>query len=393
VFSEANGDVVENAVSAANALGPLDRCADVALLKSLVRPPEDAATRGKVADLRHQMADLKARSDAGRWKEVLKEIQSVEAQARAIGYQPLLAEILVLEGSVYGRSNDYKAAERKLVGAFWAADASRHDEVRAIAANELVYALGYQDGQVDEAERWSGTAEAVLQRLGGHDLLRAWQLNNVGALRTVRGDHAGALLAHQQALALKEKVLGHDHPDVGISEGNIANELEALSRNQEALSHVDRSIALMETGFGSGHPMLANQLNNRGEILSGLGRQREARQSFERARIIWERELGLDDRNLAYALTGIGLTYLAEDDPGSALAPLERAFKIREAHEVDVLLRAETSFGLARSLWGANRDRVRARALAEQARQGYAKGDARAKVVEVESWLHARGSS
>ena len=30
VFSEANGDVVENAVSAANALGSLDRCADVA---------------------------------------------------------------------------------------------------------------------------------------------------------------------------------------------------------------------------------------------------------------------------------------------------------------------------------------------------------------------------
>ncbi len=44
VFSEANGDVVENAVSAANALGSLDRCADVPLLRSIVRPPEDPAT-------------------------------------------------------------------------------------------------------------------------------------------------------------------------------------------------------------------------------------------------------------------------------------------------------------------------------------------------------------
>ena len=47
VFSEANGDVVENAVSAANALGSLDRCADVPLLRSVVRPPEDPATRGE----------------------------------------------------------------------------------------------------------------------------------------------------------------------------------------------------------------------------------------------------------------------------------------------------------------------------------------------------------
>src|SRR5204863_10200211 len=89
VFSDANGEVVENAVSAANALAPLDRCADVALLRSLVRPPEDAVTRARVAELRHQLADLKARSDAGRWKEVLKAVQGLDGEARAIGYQPL----------------------------------------------------------------------------------------------------------------------------------------------------------------------------------------------------------------------------------------------------------------------------------------------------------------
>jgi eukaryotic-like serine/threonine-protein kinase len=393
VFSEANGDVVENAVSAANALGSLDRCADVPLLRSLVRPPEDPATRAKVADLRHRLAALKARSDAGRWKESLKAMQAVEAEARAIGYQPLVAEILQLEGAVLGRSNDWKAAEKKLIESFWAADASFHDEVRAAAAIELVFVFGYQEGLFDEAERWSGTAEAVLQRMGGHELLHAWQLNNIGAVRGLKGEREAALRAQQQAILLKQRALGHDHPDVGVSEGNIAVELAGLARNQEALVHVDSSVALIENGYGASHPVLAAQYNNRGEILAALGRQREARQSFERARVIWERELGLEDRNLAYALTGIGLTYLAENDPGSALAPLERAFKIREAHEVDPSRRAETRFALARSLWEANRDRARARALAEQAREGYAKGDVRAKVVEVDGWLRGRGSS
>jgi eukaryotic-like serine/threonine-protein kinase len=393
VFSEASGDVVENAVSAANALGTLDRCADLQLLRSVVRPPEDPATREKVVQLRRRLAELKARSDAGRWKDVLQAMPALVTEARAIDYQPLVAEILQVQGVVYGRSNDVKAAEKTLVEAFWAADASRHDEVRAAAATELVFVFGYQEAQFEEAERWSGTAEAVLQRVGGHELLRAWQLNNIGTVRGLKGDRAAALLALQQSLALKEKALGTDHFDVGVSEGNIAVELAALSRNQEALSHLDRAVGIIEDAFGAGHPALAAQFNNRGEILCALGRQRDARQSFERARIIWERELGLEDQNLAYALTGIGVTYLAENDAGSALAPLERAFKIREAHEAEPSRRAETRFAFARALWETNRDRGRARQLAEQARDAYAKSDAKAKVAEVDSWLRARGQS
>ncbi len=77
--------------------------------------------------------------------------------------------------------------------------------------------------------------------------------------------------------------------------------------------------------MGAGHPELATQLSNRGEILNALGRFRDGRASFEKARIIWERELGLDNRILAYALTGIGVSYIAEGDPSSAIVPLERA--------------------------------------------------------------------
>jgi len=191
---------------------------------------------------------------------------------------------------------------------------------------------------------------------------------------------------------LKQKALGEDHPDVGASEGNLAVVLEALGRNQEALEHVDRSIEILENGLGAGHPELATQLSNRGEILNALGRYRDARASFEKARIVWERELGLDNRNLAYALTGIGLSDIAEGDASSAIVPLERAFKIREDHETDPSRRAETRFALARALWDAGRDRVRARLLAQEARDTYAQAVAKPKLAEVESWLRAHGA-
>jgi serine/threonine-protein kinase len=391
VFTDANGQVVENAVSAANALGPLDRCADVPLLRAVVRPPEDPETRARVADLRARLTELKARFDAGRWKEVMAGAPPLVTEARALGYQPLMAESLALLGTILYKSNETQASEQALVEAFWAADASRHDEVRAEVASSLVFVIGYQEGRFAEAKRWGNTADAVLRRLGGHELLRAWLLTDLGTMYYLEGDKEASLAANEKSVALKEKALGPDHPDVGISEGNLAIALQLAGRDQEALTHVDRSIALLENGLGAGHPELAVQLSNRGETLNALGRYREARQSFERARIIWERELGLENLNLAYALTGIGISYLAENNPASALVPLERAFKIREAQETDQGKRGETRFALARALWDANRDRARARTLAEEARESFAKTAAKTNIAEVDSWLVAHG--
>jgi tetratricopeptide (TPR) repeat protein len=218
-------------------------------------------------------------------------------------------------------------------------------------------------------------------------------LNNLGAIYELQGEREQALRASSEGLALKERALGRDHPDVALSEGNLAVELEVLGRNQEALEHVDRSIEILQKFLGAGHPEFATQLSNRGEILNALGRSRDARASFEKARVIWERELGLEHRNLGYALTGIGVSYLSDADPVNAIAPLERAFKIREAQETDPSRRAETRFALARALWESGRDRQRARALAEEAREGYAKAEVKAKLAEVDTWLRVHSAT
>ncbi len=393
VFSDATGEVVENAVSAANSLGPLDRCEDVPLLRSVVRPPDDPATRVRVTALHQKLAQLKALFDAGRWREGLKDGPALVTAAKNVGYEPLIAETLALMGTLYLKADDSHAAEATLTESYLAADACKHDEVRAEAATNLVWVVGYLQGRFGEAQRWAKTAQAVLQRLGGHEQLRAWLLNNLGGIYEMKGEGEAALRAQQDGLLLKEKALGPEHPDVGASEGNLAVVLEALGRNQEALEHVDRSIEILEKGLGAGHPELATQLSNRGEILNALGRYRDARGSFEKALIIWERELGLDNRNLAYALTGIGVSYIAAGDPASAVVPLQRAFNIREAHETDPSRRAETRFALARALWESGRDRTRARLLAEQARDSYAQAVAKPKLAEVESWLRGHGAS
>jgi tetratricopeptide (TPR) repeat protein len=387
VLALATGDVVENAVSAANALASLDRCADVTLLRAIVAPPEDHAMRAQVAKLRQRLADIKALGDSGRYSETMKTLQPLVEEARTIRYEPLVAEALELMGTVALRLNRSESAEKALIEAYLVADSSNHDEVRAEAAESLIYVVGYQGGRYEEAHNWARAAHAVLERLGRHDLLRAWALNDQGAVYLAEGKYERAVTILKQALALKQKVLGPEHPDVGMSEGNIAIALAALDRNEEAKIHVDRSLAVMKKGLGAEHPELAVQLGNDGEILNALGRFSEARRSFERARSIWERELGPNNRVLADALTGIGVSYLAEGNPARAIGPLERALKIRATLESDRTKKADTDVALARALWEDNRDRKRATQLASEARALYAEAGNQPKLAKTVSLI------
>jgi len=212
-------------------------------------------------------------------------------------------------------------------------------------------------------------------------------LNDLGALYARTGEQEAMLRAEQDALSLKIETLGPDHPDVGISEGNIAVALQEAGRSQEALDHIGRAIVILEKGLGAGHPDIALQFANRGEILNALGRHHEALESFERARTTWERELGPEDRNLGYALTGIGIAHLAEGNATKALVSLQRAFKIRETTETNPSRRAETRFALARALWNSNRNLGESRRLAEQAKREYETAAEKPKVAEVGNWL------
>jgi serine/threonine protein kinase/tetratricopeptide (TPR) repeat protein len=393
VFETANDEVVENAVSASGALSGLDRCADVNTLRAVIKPPEDQATRAKVDDLRQRMADVKAEFDAGRWKAALNQIEPLVARARALGYRPVLAEALSLEGVMYTKSSNAVAAERSDVEAYRTADACRSDEVRAEVATNLVFVVGDLEGRFQDALSWFDSASAVLERLGGHDLLHAWLFNNLGCAQLIHRDGAAAVRALQEAVTIKTRILSPESVDLALSEANLGIVLHDMGRYQEALQHTDRALSILKKRLGAQHPDVAMELNNRGEDLNGIGRYAEARLSFEEARRIWERELGSANINLAYALTGIGLSRLGESDPDEAIPPLERALRLRESKQVDPAERAETYFALARALWESGRDRIRARTLAAMARSAYAQAASNTDLLTIDNWLATHKTS
>jgi len=134
-------------------------------------------------------------------------------------------------------------------------------------------------------------------------------------------------------------------------------------------------------------------ISNRGEILNALGRYDEARALFNSALAVWNKELAPDHSYFGDSYNGIGRSYLGQDAPESALAPLERALAIREKSGSEPSQIGETRFLLARALWDSGRDRARARTLAEAAKAAYGEKAQTVGSVSVQYSTATDGSS
>jgi tetratricopeptide (TPR) repeat protein len=389
-FRRATPEIVGNAVNAANALGTLERCADVKLLRAIVRPPDDPATRAAVEELKLRLAEVRALARVGRVADGLKAAVTLESDARRIGYAPLLAEVLFTSGIMQYDVSNLEEATRTVEDAAWTAELCRHDEVAAEASASLVFLTGHAQLRFDAGEIWSRHAETVLRRMGGHELIRGWLFNNRGAMRAAQGRLRDAVEDMQRAVEAKEKALGGDDPDVGLSIGNTAIYLDELGETTRAADYAQRAVAIIEGTLGPQHPKAALALTNYAELLNRLGRHDEARGPAERALAVFERETDPEGIYVTYPLAALGISHLGTGQGREAVPPLARAVRIREAKEKVAARLGEVHFALAQALWVAERDPA-ARALAMRARDEYRDAPATPatarELAEIERWL------
>jgi serine/threonine-protein kinase len=389
VLVKADGRAVGSAITAVNALPEIARCGDVKLLRSVVQPPEDPSVRFAVDRLRGQLSEVRALFGSGRFPTALRKATALARQVEQLEYLPLLAEVLTILGHVQAEMGDLAAGVTNTERALWAAESSRHDAIAAEVRVNLIGWLAKASADPEETKRLGREADAALRRIGGHARMEGWLFNNLGNIHSLAGRHAESLEDYKRAAALKEKALSPSDPDIALTLGNIANELNALGRRDEALAYNDRALAILTAGLGATHPEVATHLSNRGEILHALGRYGDARRAYSAALATWEREFGPKYINLGYPLTGIGESYRGEKKPERAIAPLERALRIRATKSDREPPRlAETQFALAQALWDSGGDTSRAISLAGDARKIYAEiPSLAAKRTEIDGWL------
>jgi tetratricopeptide (TPR) repeat protein len=392
VFAAANGSAVDNAVSAAAALPRLDRCADVALLKAAIPPPDDDGVRRRVNALRERRARLGAVMAAGQCVEAEREAPALVTDARAVGYRPVLADALDAAGHLADFCVDEREGITRFREAYAVALASRNDEAAADASAALsCFLLRNQTKDVSAAQQWLDIGRAMSERIGGDAQIDGWLADGQASIFRHQGRYAEAIDAGRRAAALKERLLGRDNPDTFSTANDLGLAYEAAGRFEEAGAQFRAVVAATERVLGAEHPKLTFALYNLGEVQNRLGHHAEARAAFERALGIWRRS-GADAFYVAYGLTGLGLALLGEGRPQDAARALAEALQIRTDKRAGPPEMGETRFALARALWATPAERPRALALAGAAEGDYARGaEAGSAIPDIAAWLRAPG--
>ena len=156
----------------------------------------------------------------------------------------------------------------------------------------------------------------------------ASSLNNLAGLYADQGRYAEAIPLYERALAIKEKVLGPEHPDVALSLNNLASLHRDQGRYAVAEPLNERALKIWENALGPGHPDLASGLENLASLYSDQGRYAKAKPLFERALAIREKALGSEHPDTALSLNNLAALYSNQGDYAEAEQLYERSLSI-----------------------------------------------------------------
>ena len=309
VLAVADSKVVERADHAAAALPALDDCADAAALRAPVRPPADAETRARVAEVRKQLGRARALEAVGHYADGLKVATSAAAEATKLNYRPVAADALLALGTLQSSSGDPQSAVATLRDSSLAADASRAEAVRAEALILLVEVAGEELNHYADAHRFGDEAELALQQVEHRGPLLAALQRNLGILSWREGKYEVAIAQLKKALALRTSEFGAADRSVAETLSDIADALADEGKFDEALDDYRRALEIWTASLGSQHPQLAVTINNMANVLSNQGKLDDALVQFRLAEAIWSRSLGPQHPRMGAVLNNIGDTY------------------------------------------------------------------------------------
>jgi tetratricopeptide (TPR) repeat protein len=206
----------------------------------------------------------------------------------------------------------------------------RNDAQAARLANEFGY---YLDAIADYPGARPYYEQAVVIKrkvLGEEHPDTANSLNNLGHLLRATGNYAGARPYYEQALTICRKVLGEEHPDTARSLNNLGVLLDSMGDYAGAQPYHEQALAINRKVLGEEHPYTARSLNNLGCLLQAMGDTAGARPYFEQALAIRKKVLGEEHPDTARSLNNLGYLLQAMGDYAGARPYYEQALVIRK---------------------------------------------------------------
>lgn len=179
-----------------------------------------------------------------------------------------LVQIYLAQGKLTAAAQEIRIAQQLCTGA-------EQDRISLLLAK-----IQFQSGDSSAAER---EFQSLLPRLTG--AAKATALSDLGIIRAIAGDLAGARQLMQDALEI------HEGAGTSINHGEVLANLGLVCLRQKdyetAAQLYRRSISILEASLGVDHPHLAMALAEYGQVLRASGQRSEAKAIEKRAQSIF----------------------------------------------------------------------------------------------------------
>jgi len=261
------------------ALSPLESCADRALLAGVAPPP--AAIAPAVAALRRRIDHARGQEKTRAEATAAAEVTATATDARQVAYPAVLAEALLVEGTLELRTDRLDAAAATLAETARIAATARDDDTltRAWAARAYV---ANQRGEFAAALAFAEAAEVTATRLRGRARIIAQTRMYAADAELGLGHLAEARADLEYGLRGVEVAGSPDAPIVG----EILNVLADVCMRQGELAlartHAERAVAVLEATYGAEHQdvsiarlTLAVITEKDGDLAAAIGLYRE----------------------------------------------------------------------------------------------------------------------
>ncbi len=340
--------IAARSVSAAQSLTPVSTCGPGKLLQT-EHLPGSRDKREQIARVRTQVAEAKAYANAGLYPQSFERAEHAVTAAGSTGYPPAVAEAVLQKGLSEHDLGRSLAAAATLTSAIAAAERAGLDELRALAAVELVRAYTHVS-RLDDAEKAAAVAEAILDRLHHPPLLEADRLNAFCVMRLSQERFAEATAHCARALALLQQLPTPPPDRLARAYSNLGNAELRVGTADAAIDHEKKALEILERWIGPNNTNVAEQLDEVGGMLTFVGRFAEAEALQARGLAIAEKVLGADQPALGVMLANYATTLTHLKRLAEAEKYQRRAVRIFEQNEPYPGYRAQVLLGLGEIL-------------------------------------------
>ena len=190
----------------------------------------------------------------------------------------------------------------------------------------------YQDqGEYEKALEYFRKALAIREKvLGAEHPSTATTYNNIAVVYWSQGEYEKSLGYYKKALAIDETVLGAEHPSTATTYNNIALVYQYQGDDDKALEYFRKALAIREKVLGAEHPSTATTYNNIAIVYWEQGEYEKSLEYFRKALAINEIVLGAEHPLTATTYNNIALVYQDQGDDDKALEYFRKALAIDE---------------------------------------------------------------